>query len=240
MTKRLLTIAIMIFAFTAISYSQTVDDIIGKSMQAAGGEAKFSTVKTMKMTGSMDMMGMNMPFTIYNKKPAFRMEQEVMGQKMISAYNGKTGWMISPMSGSTEPQEIPEEMLNSVKQQANFGQNPITSMKENGITATLIGKEKADGVDAYKIKMVGKDNSESFLFIDASKYLPIKMTNQAEVMGQKKDIEMFFKDYKSFDGITMATAIEMKTEGQVITIKFEKVEANIPVDDALFEMPKKQ
>ena len=56
----------------------------------------------------------------------------------------------------------------------------------------------------------------------------------------KKDIEMSFKDYKSFDGITMATAIEMKTEGQVITIKFEKVEANIPVDDALFEMPKKQ
>jgi len=229
----------MLLAFTCFSYSQTVEDIINKSVAAAGGQDKFAAVKTMKLVASMDMMGMSIPMTIYNKKPSCRMEQEVMGQKMTTAYNGKTGWMINSMGGSTEPQEIPENMLASIKEQASLGQNPLTSLKENGIVATLLGKEKTDGVDAYKIKMVSKDNTESIMFIDASTFFAIKMTSQIEAMGSKKDVEIYFKDYKPFSGITMATLIEMKAEGQNITIKFDKVEVNLPIEDSLFELPKK-
>lgn len=239
MTRRILSLTILMFVFTAFAYSQTVEDIIAKSIKATGGQEKFDKIKTIKMTGKMDMMGMAMTFTTYTKKPAFRMEQEVMGSKIISAYDGKKGWMVNPMGGSNEPQEIPENMLGAVKSQADFGSNPLTSMKENGITASYVGKETAEGKDCFKIKMVDKDKKESFLYIDANSYLAVKMKSSTEVMGQQKDIDMVFKEYKAFDGITMATVMEMKTDGQSLTFTFENFEINKPIDDSLFIMPTK-
>lgn len=238
MTRKLLTLALTLLLSATFLMSMTVEEIINKSLEAAGGSQKYADMKSLKMVGKMNMMGMEIKMTLFNKKPCFRMEQEMMGQKMISAYNGKTGWMINPMTGSSDPQEVPEEMMAGMKKQADMGQNPIAQMKADGITSTLEGKETVDGVESYKIKMVTKEKEESFLFINSSTYLPLKITSKQEVMGNMADVEMLFKDYKTFSGITFATKMEMNASGQAITIIFDSIEPNAAIDDSLFEMPK--
>lgn len=229
----------LLFCFASIVYAETLEELIEKSTKAYGGTEKLNNLKTLKITGKMNMMGMTMPFTSYMKKPAFRMEQEMMGKKVISAFDGKKGWMVNPMGGSEEPQEIPESNINQLRSQANPGANPLTTLKEEGITATVIGKETDDGTEVYKIKLVDKDQKESFFYLNAKTFLPHKMTTKQEIMGQTKDIEMYFKDYKDFGGYPFVTTIETKVEGMDFIVNFDNYEPNIPIDDSLFKMPGK-
>ncbi len=238
MTRKLLTFAVTLLLSANFLMSQSVEDIFNKSFEAAGGAQKYAEMKSLKMVGKMNMMGMEINMTLYNKKPCFRMEQEIMGQKMISAYNGKIGWMINPMGGSSDPQEVPEEMLAGMKKNAEIGQNPITQLKNEGVTITLEGKENVDGVEAYKIKLITKEKNEMYIYISTSTYLTIKTSGRVEMMGNMADVDTYFKEYKNFSGITFATKMELVTSGQTMTTVWEKIEPNAAIDDSIFEMPK--
>src|ERR1044071_2480327 len=63
-----LIFALLFIASTASA--QTVDEVITKHIDATGGSAKLSALKTVKITSSMDMMGMKLPIvsTVVNGK----------------------------------------------------------------------------------------------------------------------------------------------------------------------------
>lgn len=224
---------------TALVNAQTADEIISKHLTAIGGKEKINQIKSIYMEGSMEIMGNEAPMTTYllNGK-GFKSEVEFNGQKIVNAMNEKGGWMINPMMGSTSPQPLPQEQFEAGKDQMVIG-GALLTYQTNGEKAELVGKEKLNNVDAYKIKLTAKDSNATTYFIDANTYYILKMIKVANMAGQEAEVETSFSDYKPTDyGYIVPFKVEITLpQGFSLATNMKKVEVNKEIDPKIFEMP---
>ena len=103
---------VAVICAAAVARAQTVDEIVAKNLQAKGGAEKWKAVTSVKMTGKITMQGMELPLTVYAKRPNFnRQEVIVQDRQVIQAFDGTTAWLLNPMMGAKEPQEAPVRRL---------------------------------------------------------------------------------------------------------------------------------
>ncbi len=235
MLKKLAYLLICLFLTSAYSNAQTVDEIINKSIKALGGLEAYQNLKSIYVNAEVNSMGFTIPISITQKGKSFFIEQSLMGQVMKIGYDGTDGWMINPMSGSSEPQKIDSTQLEQFRQQNDITKNPVLKFKEEGSNFELLGIEKVEDVKAYKIKSISKENDEKILFINSENYLPIKLVS---LKGEETG-EVLLKDYKDIGGMKMFHLIEGKGQGQNITFKFNEIKVNPEIDDTIFKMPSK-
>ena len=220
--------------------AQTVDDIIAKNMEARGGHDKIKAIKSARVTGHMTMgPGGEAPFVWTWKRPTmFRIEFTMQGMTGVQAYDGKTGWLVMPFMGKTEPEAMSEEDLKQVDDQADF-EGPLVDYKEKGHTIELVGKETVEGTEAWKLKVTRKSGDVSFIWLDSEAYLEIKEEGKRKARGQEMEFESTSSDYKEVGGILIPHSIASKPkgapEGQVMT--FDKIELNVDIPDGDFKMP---
>ena len=229
------TIKLLLLAFTALmitrSNAQTVDEIINKNLDAMGGKEKLSTLKTVKMTGSMSTQGIDIPITITKSHmTGMRMEFEVMGNSNYQTANAKQGWTYMPVRQMTAPEEMDAESYKSFSNQMDI-QSPFLNYKEKGTSIELAGSEKVDGSDAYNLKMTYKNGRTANYFIDKKTNRLIKSSAKANVQGQEMDVETLFSDYKqNKDGYWFPYTVT-SMQGPII---FDSVETNMPVDEKIY------
>jgi outer membrane lipoprotein-sorting protein len=220
--------------------AQTLDDILAKNLKAKGGLDKLEAVKTIKMTGTMTIgPGMEAPFVMEQKRPnLLRMEFTLQGMTGIQAYDGKTGWQLMPFSGRKDPEPLPEDALKQLEEQADFD-GPLVNYKAKGNTVELAGKDTVDGSAAYKLKVTLKNGDIRYIYLDADQYLEIKTEGKTKIRGTDVDGESTIGDYKDEGGLMIPHAIESGQKGnpQKMKMTIQKVELNVPLDDALFKMP---
>ncbi len=219
----------------------TLDQILDKNLEALGGAGALRAVQTMTMTAKMVMGGgtMEMPMIIRTKRPGkVRTEMTVQGQKIITGIDGTEGWMLNPMRGP-EPQKMPEPMLKSAQRSGDMERSAgaLKFMKEAGDVVELQGKEEVNGVAAYKIKLTRAGGDAQTYFIDAEKFLPVKIAMKTSQMGREMDVEVIPSDYKKVAGIMLAHTTDTKAGNSTMQMVIEKIEVNLPMDDAIFKMP---
>lgn len=238
----ILAIAIFALAGTALN-ATTADEVIKKSIKAVGMED--NAPKTMHMTGTMSMPMLEKPakFELWFKEPEMIKTDIVMfmptGQEMAmsQAFDGEKGWMINPMTGSTEPQEVPEAQLEQIKQQKNTVGGPFSDYEKGDYEVELMGEKNVAGKTAYKIKMVDKDENISFIYVDKESYLPLKIEQNQQQMGQTIFVETYMKDFKKVGGVMIAHKVEAQADGVTqMTLEIQTAEANVDIDDSVFKM----
>jgi len=182
------------------------------------------------------MMGMEMPMEIQMKRPnKFRTETEVMGKKIISAFDGENGWMINPMAGG-KVSELKGDELKQAMSQADM-EGELYNYAQKGHTAELIGKVNTDGKAAYKIKLTDAGGTVKNYFIDASTYLILKMKTKVEAQGQTINVTTNFKEYKDIDGVKMPGKMEIETPMGNQVIEIEEIKFNVSIDNSVFARP---
>jgi len=226
--------ALSIFAIMMISslslMSQTVDEIIEKSIEAAGGKAVFENMKSSYMLMSMQVMGMEMKMKMYFQEPKVRIEQEGMGQNMVVVFDGEKGWMKN--QGMVE--EIPQEQIEEMKSQSSANAASLWHIrKQEGINIEKVGKTKVDGVSAYNLKITDKEGKVSNVYLDASTYHMVKMKMSSEA----GEMEMFFSELKTFNGYTMPTKYTVNVQGMKVESNIVEFEMNPKLDNSLFDKP---
>jgi len=141
-----------------------------------------------------------------------------------------------PFTGSSDPQDMPEEQLTSARKEDMDG--PFLNYQAKGNKVELVGKEVVDSISVYNIKVTTKDDETSNYYIDASKFVILKMKAKVMAQGQLAEVETKFSDFKVANGIQSAYKIETIANGQAgASITFETVEYDIPVDNAIFVKP---
>jgi outer membrane lipoprotein-sorting protein len=220
--------------------SQTLDEIIAKNIEARGGMEKLKSVQTVRFTGRMTMgPGIEAPITLELKRPnQLRMELVFQGMTGVQAYDGTSGWSLMPFGGRTDPQPMSPEETKDAEEQADID-GPLVDYKEKGHTVELVGKDTVEGTEAYKIKVTLKNGDVRYFYLDSEYFLEIKGEGKRTIRGSEVETETSFGDYKEVEGLMMPHIIEAGAKGrpekQKITI--EKVELNVPVEDARFKMP---
>jgi hypothetical protein len=220
--------------------AQTVDELIGKNIEARGGLEKMKAVQSVRMSGKMTMgPGMEAPMILEMKRPkSLRMEFTVQGMTGIQGFDGKAGWSVMPFAGKKDPEPMSPDELKMVEEQADLD-GPLVDYKAKGHTVELVGKEKVEGSDAFKIKVNLKNGSVQYEYLDADTFLEIKQEMKRTIRGSEVEFESTIGDYKEVAGLLFPHSIQSGAKGrpekQNLTI--DKIEVNPTLDDARYRMP---
>ena len=232
-------LCLLVFNFQI--FAQGADEIVKKNIEARGGLEKLKALKVMKFSGKMTMpmqQGLEGPIVVYSKRPnQIRVEFTLKGMKGIQAYDGQTPWMVIPLMGVNEPQEMSGDDAKEIIEQADFD-GPLMDYKEKGNTVELLGKEDLEGTPAFRLKVTLKNGEVRDFFIDAESYLDLKVTRNTKREGAELTVDTFLRDYKEVGGLMVPYSIESRIGDKIANqVDWEKVELEVPADDTLFKMP---
>jgi outer membrane lipoprotein-sorting protein len=229
----------LIFIFTGLAVmsvlgAQSLQDIVNK-YTAANKLDKVSSLKTIQITGSMSMAGMQLPVTMWMKNPnKIKVVTDLNGQNMIQVYDGVKGYSVNPMSGSTTPVAMSAEEVEQTLR-ANMFQNYMASYLKKGQLG-LEGEEKVNNKPSFKLKATTGDGTIIYFFIDKGSYLMSKISTTASQGGVTMTIDIFPSDYTETNGFIVPMKTTTTAQGMEIEMKFTKVEVDNPMDDSIFKI----
>jgi hypothetical protein len=244
--KRATLAGVSILALTAVSLSaQSVDDVVAKINEAAGGEKAQRAVKSQEMQVELVMQGgaMKIPVKVILQRPTFSYsEGTFQGMTFKEAYDGKSGWQITPWTGQMDPAPKNEEELKESEETADIDGEFIDS-KAKGYKIELMGKEDLEGEQAYKLKVTNKHGDVKYKFFSADSYLPIKtVSKKKNKEGGETESETYYSDFKKLpNGLVTYHTIDTKIKGQTIqTMVVKSITFDKTYDASLFAPPAKK
>jgi hypothetical protein len=237
--KRRLVLCSFLLLATPLLLAQTADEIIAKAIAARGGMEKLKSVQSLRITGQISFGGNQGTLIATWKRPkSFRQEVILGGKSVIRTTNGTDGWSVNPFEGTGEPQQLSAAEMETVSEQADFDK-PLIDYKAKGNQVALLGKEKLEGSDVYKLQVTLKNGKVRTEYIDATTFQEASWQGKVGTGDQAVEFQTFFHDYRLVDGLMFAYLIETNTIGTEMhqKIVLDKVEVNLPLDDAIFGKP---
>ena len=210
--------------------AQSLDEIV-KKYTAANKLDKVANLKTIKITANMSIMGMEMPMVMWMKNPnKIKSVTTFNGQDMIQVFDGEKGYVVSPMTGSTEPVEMTPDQVKQTLRSSMF-QNYMATYLKNG-QLKLNGEENVKDKPAYKIEATVEGGTVIDMFIDKSSYFLVKTATTASGV----TMESYPTDYTETNGVMIPMKTSTSAQGMDILINFTKVEVDIPMEDDIFKI----
>jgi hypothetical protein len=252
--------------------------IVEKNVAARGGLQAWRGVQTMLMQGRLGAGGnrratipvpvpdqkssrqalptrpaeeVQLPFIMELKRPRkMRMELQFNGQTAIQVYDGANGWKLRPFLNRrvVEPYTTEEMKISSMQADVD---GYLVDYAAKGIQIELVGMEKVEDRDTYKLKLTMKNGQAVHDWIDAQTFLEAKVEGQPRRLdGVAHPVEVYYRDYRPIGGLQIPHVLETKvlqvartTKGfkdppvpaEKITI--EKVVVNPKLDENHFSKP---
>ncbi len=220
--------------------AQTLDEIVAKNIEARGGLTKIKAIQSARMTGTMTMgQGMEAAMVLEFKRPRMiRQEFTIQGMTGVTAYDGKNGWQIMPFMGKKDPEPMSADDLKEMEDQSDI-EGDLVDWKEKGSKVELLGKDKVEGTDAWKLRVTLKDGTVKTIWLDTDSSLEIREESKRKIQGNDVDVVTTLGDYKEVGGLMVPFSITAQPKGGTgsQTISIKTVEFNVPVDSADFKMP---
>lgn len=239
--KRLLLVLLGVYllSFGNSIIAQDLEEVLETYFEAAGQD-KLLKVNTITMDGDIMVQGMELPFTTIVKRPnMLRIETTIQGQKIIQVFDGENGWMINPMMGTLDPQDMDPETVKQLRTQADID-GELYNYEEKGHTVEYLGTDEMEGTEVHKIKLTRKDGDVSIYYIDADAYVVLKATGKRKIQGVEVEGESTFGNYKMVEGIVFPYSITSGVAGQPgAQIVIDTILLDKPVADSLFVRPEK-
>ncbi|PYP36689.1 MAG: hypothetical protein DMD46_08620 [Gemmatimonadetes bacterium] len=227
-------------ALAASLSAQTADDIIAKYLKTVGGMDKIQAVQTLRRAGTFNGGGgFEAAVLQENKRPnKVREEFSLQGMTGVNAYDGKTGWKIEPWQGKKDAEALSEDEMKQIVEDADFDE-PLVHYQQKGNKVEFVGMEQVEGTDAYKLKVTLTSGDVRYYYMDTDYYVPIKIEMKRMIRGAEQEFETSLGDYKEVAGWYLPYSVETRRKGSedVQKITFEKIEANVPIDDGRFAKP---
>jgi len=229
-TIGLLTLAALINVQS--TKAQTADEIIGKYETALGGKEKLLAIKSVKMVGNLNVQGMDVGVTTTALNGVgSRNDISVPGMgEGFQVVNATKGWDFMPFMGQANPEEISADQAKASQGLLDL-QGVLVNYKEKGSQVELLGKEKVDTAECYKLKVTNKQGVVSTLYIDATTYYRVKNITKMKTANGDADVETGYGDFKkTADGYVFPFSQTMERG----TIVFSSIDVNKPVDEKIF------
>ena len=221
-------------------WAQTAEELVAKNLQAKGGIDKMKAIKSVRMTGQFQSGGFKATVGQESKRPDMtRQTFTVQGMTQIQAYDGSTGWQISPFGGRRDPEMLGEDDLRDLQEAADFD-GPLVDAQAKGNKIEYLGHDQVDGDDAYKLKVTLKNGDIFYYYLDPDTCIEIQVEKQQFIRGSVKESVTLLGSYKPVNGVMYPFSIESGPKNnpdQRGKITITRIEANVPIEDTDFKMP---
>jgi len=214
--------------------AQSLEEIV-KKYTVANKLDKLSEISTVKITGKMLMMGIEMPMELWMKNPDKLLQVlSYNGQDIFTAIVGTKGYTINAMTGSSTPNEIPITEVENLKKNLVF-YNYLEDFLKKG-KLTLDGNGNVGDKPAFKLKILMDEGTTIWAFIDKSSYLMVKANIKSSFAGEDVMTEVIYSDFKDNSGVFLPMKQITTTARGGFEMIYDKVEVNIPMEDKLFRL----
>jgi hypothetical protein len=227
--------------------AQTVDELVDSNIAARGGQEKIRAIESLKITRTVATgIGSNVRVIIYKKRPQlFRAEQGLAQEgalMMARGVNAEDAWDTVQGKIVTRPEPAEAETREI---DADFD-GLLVDWKQKGHTVVYEGRAALPGGETHKLKVSTKGGAVRTIYLDAKTFLERRHTGVLTLPnGRKLDIVVDFSNWKDVNGVKFAFDINEDrvdpagmAPAQSLVTYTENIEANVPMDDALFATPK--
>lgn len=240
---------------TGCYQKQTVDDVVMKMNEAAGGADKLAAITDRVETWDFTMMQpppgdngegemppdyeggpMTMPMTITAKKPnklRFDLQGPDGSIQMSSCYDGEKGWKME----MGEHKEMTGAELQETQTMAATWIDGFTNYKDKGLTLALLPNETLDAKEYLILQSTDAYGNVQKYYIDpATHYIMRQAGEMVNMMGEKEMMHMTFSDYKMFDDVAIPNIVAQHgANGEKMwEATFKEAKHNTGVEDDAF------
>jgi hypothetical protein len=243
MRKRVAVVVAAMLLLPSLASAQTVDELVAKYIAARGGMDKLTAIQTIKMTRTVaNGIGTTLKVVVYKKRPdLLRLEQGAAtpgAPTTPRGINADAAWDMQQGKAVTRPAQIAAEARDV---DADFD-GILVNWKQKGHTVALEGREPLPGGDAYKLKVTLKSGLVRNIYLDARTYLERRHTGVLNLPGGRQfDVTIDFDNWRDVEGVKFPFDITEERTGKEPVVNLvtytEKIELNLPMDDALFATP---
>jgi hypothetical protein len=206
--------------------------VLERYQQALGGIDSIRQVQSETARGTFERTGLTGRATFVSQAKPFKSLLTVTrpdGSKVISGFDGKVSWTITPEGPSIDNSAPPESVRRDADLQYALHQSDYFQ------SLTLVGVEDFEGRPCYHLHGLthwGKDNNQ---FYDVETGLLAGYRYQSDD-ASAVPVTMIFSDYKSFGAHLVATTTVTRTRTGSQTVRLLSVTYE-PLPDALFDLP---
>lgn len=216
--------------------AQTLDEVLAKHAAAHGGLEKWRAVNSLIVSGAQVAFSKSGPFVLEWRRPeSFRLEQTMLGQKIVYGHDGSATWWIHPILNVAQPTAIPDPQSKLARHALDF-QSPLVDAAAKGNKVELLGKEELDGQPAFKLRVTHKDGTEETWYLDPSSYLEIARFDRTFDLPDPKDRWTYYSDFRAVDGLVIAHRQDQEFSIRHIAFTVEKVQVNPEIEAGRFAM----
>jgi hypothetical protein len=227
-------------SFSTVLAAQTAEELVAKNLEARGGIEKLKAIKTLRMTGRVQQGSFTAMVSSDAMLPKLlRQTVTIQGMNQIQAYDGATGWQISPFEGRKTAELIGEDDLRGLVEDADF-YGPLVDYKIKDNRIEYLGHDTVDGDDAYRLKVTLANGDILYYYLDPDTYLEIRTEKMQFIRGSVRESFTNLGSYKLVNGVYFPFSLEsgsMRSPEDATRITIDKIEANVAIDAAEFKMP---
>ena len=235
MVHRATLVCVVLLSASGVASAQTAEEIVARNLEAKGGLERLRQTTSVRITGTMAVQGAKGSTVTMSKRPnLFRREMDVAGQKMVQGYDGTTLWM---RMGAMAAQEMPPgPQTEALKRNVDFD-SAFVDWEKKGHKIDYKGKVTEAGAEYYHLVFTPKEGPAITYYIDPTTGLEAKTV--MEDPATKGKMETRLSDYRNIEGRMIPFVMTNVVNGtQVAQIRLDRIEFNVPLDEALFRMPK--
>ncbi|MBS1493988.1 MAG: hypothetical protein JST55_10775 [Bacteroidetes bacterium] len=223
--KKIYTLLCLFLFSSAFSQTLTSDEIVQKYISAIGGTSELKKINQLSITGKAVIMGHVTADVIFYEDAVQKcMFSLVTGEGFSAAnyYDMTAGWV--SQNGAKE--DITPEQMNTIKITVEDGTYfYLADMEGKGIKTEVLGEEKIDGKDCYKVKFTHKGTDKNTQYIDKNTFYPIRVES---ISSKGNLIIVNNTDFKEVPGTKLILPYGIERGPLKCTI--DKYEINMPVE----------
>ena len=207
-------------------------------VEAVGGEKAIRHHRFRTIRGAFELptFGLSGNMVTHMAAPDRRrvtIEIDTVGSVM-GGYDDGVAWRITP-PGQGGPEVLDGEAAARSRRQADF--YSILNYRRNYSSIEVVGTTEFNEQHCVELRLSADGGMESTLFVNAETRLIAGSVQAVESTIGRVDLTSTFSDYKSFDGVMIATRTKLDFGGQqrqVLTVEDVSFE---PIDDSIFALP---
>jgi hypothetical protein len=240
--------SILAFSLAGPASSEpTVSEIVSRHVEALGGEEALRAIETLRKRGTYVYNGLEHPFVSYHKLGR-RSREEIdglqiwgtsrrEGRVVLRGTNGVLAWNLDESRGP-EWSAVPAARAAIALEDADLT-GALFDAEKKGHRVELLAPGDVEGKPAHRLKLTLASGLEQIWFFDVKTFLLLRK----EMAGAEteRDLERprawYFDDYRPVNGVMMPYWVYVEEPLFSREYVFETIEANVPVEDEVFEPP---
>jgi photosynthetic reaction center cytochrome c subunit len=213
----------------------SVEQILAKYAEALGGRAAAEKLTSRVEKGFLEVPGgFRAPIEMERKAPNKSLVTISTPQGAThQSFNGTAGWVLNPQNKT--PRDLTGAELDRARREAQFYGD--FELRRNYAQMKVVGIERVGDREVYLIRAVPAAGSVERLYFDTQTGLLMRSVLLIETPLGFDPTQTDYEDYREVDGVKLAFRTRTARPNSIVTVKWDEVKHNVPLDDARFEKP---